>query len=199
MVSWDERYRAGEYPRDPAPSRVLQQYVDSFPSGRALDVATGPGRNAIFLAEHGYEVDAIDRSREGLKLACRNASDRSVTVNWIQADVNMFTFPRTTYDVVTISFFKALDRLADIKASLVRGGVLFYQHHLRSSEEVPVGPGDQYRFGSNELLRVCSDLTILYYSETRETVSGRPAATAQLVARKSCGARQSYPRTGANN
>ena len=51
MTTWDERFREGEYPRDPDPSPVLRDYVSEFPDGGALDVATGTGRNAVFLAE----------------------------------------------------------------------------------------------------------------------------------------------------
>lgn len=68
MTTWDERFRDGEYPQDPEPSPVLRRYIDALPDGRALDVATGMGRNAVFLAAHGYQVDGIDRSREGLKI-----------------------------------------------------------------------------------------------------------------------------------
>lgn len=76
MPTWDDRFRAGEYPQDPDPSPVLQRFVDTFPAGRALDVATGTGRNALFLASHGYEVDAIDQSRAGLRITRETARVR---------------------------------------------------------------------------------------------------------------------------
>jgi SAM-dependent methyltransferase len=195
MTSWDERFREGEYPTDPDPSPVLREYVASFPDGRALDLATGTGRNAVFLAEEGYEVDAIDRSREGLELARENARERGVSVDWIQADATEYPFPESTYDVLTVSYYRTLDRLGDLKAALAPGGVLFYQHHLRSSDPVDVGPSsDRYRFRSNELLRACLDLTVLYYQERTEDVDGRTSASVILVARNSTGGEQSYPR-----
>lgn len=198
MATWDERFRDGDYPRDPDPSPILRAYVDAFPDGRALDIATGTGRNAVFLAEEGYRVDAIDKSREGLRIARRNARERGVAdrTNWIQADVPTYEFPVATYDVVTISFYRALDRLPDIKEALADGGVLFVQHHLRSSDPVESGPsGDRYRFGANELLRACLDLTVLYYDERTETRDDRRSdAVTRIVARNSSGQRQSYPR-----
>lgn len=196
MTSWDERFRKGSYPRDPEPSPVLQQYVDTFPQGRALDVATGTGRNAVFLAERGYEVDAIDQSREGLRIAEQNASDRGVggNCNWLQADAKAFDFPIAEYDVITISFFRTLDRLADIKAALKAGGILFYQHHLRSAEHVDIGPStDRYRFAANELLHACLDLTVLYYEERAEVDDDRRAARTLIIARNSTGGTQTYP------
>jgi len=55
---------------------MLERYVDSAHPGRALDVATGTGRNAVHLAAEGYEVDAVDQSRAGLEIARERAADR---------------------------------------------------------------------------------------------------------------------------
>jgi SAM-dependent methyltransferase len=197
MSSWDERYRRGEYPTDPAPSPVLRHYVDAFPPGRALDVATGTGRNALFLADAGYTVDAIDRSRVGLRQARRRAAERGLDgrVNWIQANVSTVEFPVERYAAVTISFYRAVDRFPDIKEALVPGGYLFVEHHLRSTEPTPSGPsGDRYRFGANELLHAGLDLTVLHYDETSSTnPAGERRANARLLARKTSGTRQAYP------
>ncbi len=199
MTTWDERFREGEYPEDPEPSPVLERYVDSFPDGRALDVATGTGRNALFLAERGYEVDALDRSIEGLKITRRRAAERGVgaNVNPIRADATEYAFPASTYDVVTVSFYRTLDRMGDIKESLRPGGVLFYQHHLRTSDPVDAGPStDRYRYRSNELLRACLDMTVLRYDERRTESDGQTAADVAVVARNSAGGAQSYPNLG---
>lgn len=200
MTSWDERFRDGRYPERPEPSPVLRHYVDSTSSdhepGRALDVATGTGRNAVFLADRGYEVDALDRSVEGLRIAREHADARGVAsdCNWIQADATEYAYPEREYDVVTVSFFKSLDRLADLKASLAPGGLLFYQQHLRSADSLEGGPStDRYRFAANELLRACLDLTVLHYEEGTRTERGRTAAHATIVARNSTGGAQSYP------
>lgn len=197
MTGWDERYRRGEYPTDPEPSPVLRHYVDAFPDGRALDVATGTGRNALFLAGAGYSVDAIDQSRVGLRQARDRAVDRGLDsrVNWIQADVPSYEFPDERYAAVSISFYRAVDRFPDIKEALVPGGFLFVEHHLRSTEPTPSGPsGDRYRFGANELLHAGLDLTVLYYDETSSTnPDGERRANARLLARKSSGTRQAYP------
>ena len=197
MTTWDERFRDGEYPHDPDPSPVLRRYIDALPDGRALDVATGTGRNAVFLAANGYHVDGIDQSKEGLKIARENAVDRDVEdrMNWIQADIPTYTFPETAYDVITISFYRAVDRFPDIKEALTPGGVLFVQHHLRTADPVEAGPsGDRYRFAANELLHACLDLTVLYYDErTEERSDGRTGALTQILARNSVGHHQSYP------
>lgn len=197
MTDWDERFRTGEYPRNPDPSPVLERYLDVLPPGRALDVATGTGRNAVALAEAGHRVDAVDQSREGLRIARERTEERGVAdrAEWIQADLDTYEFPEETYDLVTMSFYRAIDRFADIEEALVPGGVLFVEHHLRSTDEVESGPsGDRYRFGANELLHACLDLTVLFFdARTERRSDGRTGATTRIVARKTHGTRQSYP------
>jgi SAM-dependent methyltransferase len=197
MPTWDERFASGSYPEDPEPSPVLERYVDTVPEGRALDIATGTGRNALFLAEQGYEVDGLDQSREGLRIARETAAERGVAdrFNPVQADAETYAFPEGAYAVVTISFYRAVDQFPDLKEALEPGGVLFVQHHLRSEDAYEVGPStDRYRFASNELLHACLDLTVLHYSETSEEHDdGRRSQVAQVVARNSHGPRQSYP------
>lgn len=200
MANWDERFRSGEYPSDPEPAPLLERYVDALPVGRALDVAAGTGRNAVFLAGEGYRVEAIDQSREGLRITRERARERDVAdrIDCLQVDVPSHAFPEDRYDLITVSFYRAVDRLPDVLDALAGGGVLFYEHHLRSTDDYEAGPsGDRYRFGANELLHACLDLTVLAFdakTETRE--DGRAAMRTQIVARNSTGRAQSYPAAG---
>jgi SAM-dependent methyltransferase len=197
MTSWDERFREGEYPQNPDPSPVLDQYLSEVPDGRALDVATGTGRNAVFLAAEGYDVDAVDQSREGLRITGENAASRGVEsrVNLIQADIPTYTVPADTYSLITVSFYRVVDRLPGLKEALQKGGYLFIEHHLRSEAATPSGPSDdRYRFGANELLQACLDMTVLYYDAGVENrTDGEQRATARILARNTHGQRQSYP------
>ncbi|WP_049922983.1 class I SAM-dependent methyltransferase [Halopiger djelfimassiliensis] len=191
---WNEKYSDPnfEFPDDPIPE--LERRTSSLPDGRALDVATGTGRNAVFLAEHGYDVEAVDVSDEALARARQRADERGVDVDWIRADLAEFDLEPDTYDLITVSFFAALEHLPDLKAALSPGGVLVYEHHLRSSDPVTVGPSsDRYRYRSNDLLRACLDLTVLVYEERRRPLADGTAAVATLVARNSHGGTQSYP------
>lgn len=98
------------------------------------------------------------------------------------------------YDVVTVSFFRTLDRLSGIKRALRPDGLLVYQHHLRSDPPAAVGPSsDRCRLCSNELLCVCRNLTVLYYEGSSEPVAGTRSATVGLVGPNSHGGTQSYP------
>ena len=196
MSTWDDRFRAGEYPQDPDPDPLLERAIETVPAGRALDVATGTGRNAVFLATEGYRVDALDQSRVGLETTRENARQRGVAdrLELVQTDVPSHAFPDSRYAVVTVSFYRALDRLSDITAALEPGGYLFVQHHLRTTDDVDRGPStDRYRFAANELLRACLDLTVVHYDERTERRDGRRGATVRILARNSTGQRQSYP------
>lgn len=200
MTDWDERFRSGDYPQDPEPAPLLKRYVEALPSGRALDVAAGTGRNAVFLAEAGYDVEALDQSREGLRITRERARDRGVAdrLDCLQVDVDTHDFTRDRYDLITVSFFRAVDRLPDLVEALADDGVLFYEHHLRSTDEYEAGPsGDRYRFGANELLHAALDLTVLAFdAKTERRDDGRTAMRTQLVARNSTGQAQSYPEVG---
>lgn len=197
MTSWDERFQEGEYPRNPEPSPVLKQYLSEVPDGRALDVATGTGRNAVYLAAEGYEVDAVDQSREGLRITRENAASRGVEsrVNLIQGDIPTYRLPTDTYNLITVSFYRVVDRLPDLKEALQEGGYLFIEHHLRSEGPTPSGPSDdRYRFGANELLQACLDMTVLYYDAGVENrADEKRRATARILARNTHGQGQSYP------
>jgi SAM-dependent methyltransferase len=194
--AWDERFREGEYPTDAEPSALLKRFVAALDTGRALDVATGTGRNAVYLADHGHSVVGLDRSIEGLRIARERAAERGVDGRcaWVQTDLGEHEFGDEQYDLVTVSFFRAVDRLPDLMEALRPGGVLFVEHHLRTTDEVGRGPsGDRYRFGANELLHAALGLTVLHFETRTEEREGRRGAVTRLVARKSHGVRQSYP------
>lgn len=183
---WDDRYQSGDFPRSDAPAIILAEVIELAPDGRALDVATGTGRQAIFLAENGYDVDAIDLSRVGLTQAAATGRERGVAVNWIQADLSKFDFPTSRYALSTVIGYKDLNILGALADALVPGGVLVYEHHLGPAANAASGPStDTYRFRHNELLHACLSLRILSYREWNQSGcddSVSPRVT--LVARK---------------
>lgn len=192
---WDERYRTGSYKPREYPSPLLEQFIDWLPQGRALDLATGNGRNALFLAQHGYEVDAIDVSEEALSIAQKRANERSTEVNWIQADYEQ-DLPNSTYDVITGSFVRpvAYERIADLKQILAPDGVIVYEHHfIQAASE-----NSTWKWRSNDLLRLCSDLSVVYYAEAERTYErgrreGETALIVTIVAQNTKGGAESYP------
>ena len=86
---WDRRHAAGRV--DQAPSSFLKEIFQNdhwlIPRGKAVDLATGQGRNAIFLAEQGFDVLGIDISPVALAEALRRAEEKSLSITWQQADL----------------------------------------------------------------------------------------------------------------
>ncbi|KYH26194.1 50S ribosomal protein L3 glutamine methyltransferase [Halalkalicoccus paucihalophilus] len=175
---WNERYREREPPTEP--SDLLREWIDDLPEGRALDVATGGGRNAIFLAGHDYAVDAIDVSEEGLGIARERAEDRGLSerIEFVRSDVEDHDFPAAVYDVIVVSHYYSLNALPGFKRALAPGGVLLYEHRLH-----PPGDGSHtFRFRPNDLLRATLDLRVVRYEEPMEITED--ATDIRLVARK---------------
>lgn len=158
---WNERYADDERAPPTDPVEVLERYVEDLPDGRALDIATGGGRNAIFLAERGYAVDAIDISEEGLAIARERANARDVDVEFVRADVENHDLPEEAYDLVVVSQYYSLNALPALKGALAPGGALLYHHRLDPPDE----GSHRFRFQSNDLLRACLDLRIVHYEE----------------------------------
>lgn len=186
---WDQRYESGNYTPRSSPSQLLREYVSWAPDGRAIDVATGTGRNALFLAECGYDVDALDISETAISRAKRNAEECSVDINWIRVDVADHNFPDDTYSLAVVSFYHDPALVSKLVDALEPGGLLVYEHHIHTSEDVERGPSDEHRYRPNELLGVAIELTVLLYREGIRTFetgerAGTTGAIASLVAQK---------------
>src|SRR5690242_12826071 len=106
---WDAKYAAKSLPDRLTPDDWLIEQASAFRPGRALELACGTGHNAIWLAQQGWQVDAVDVSPTGLELASRFADCHGARVNWIAADLDSFTAEPTAYDLVLV--FRFLDRL----------------------------------------------------------------------------------------
>ena len=162
-ATWDRRYRDGSYQPRSSPFSLLEQMIDRIPRGRALDVACGAGRNALFLAAHGYQVEAVDGSPEALRLAEERARAQGVGVQWIEADLDDYVPPHSGYAVIVNCFYlnrPLLDRLA---GALADDGYIFVEQHLRTP--LPVPGNREWRLEPNELLRTLSSLRIVHYEE----------------------------------
>jgi SAM-dependent methyltransferase len=105
-----------------------------MPAGTALDVACGAGRNAVWLAERGWRVTAVDFSSAALDCARQLASARQVAIGWIEADVLEWSPPERHYDLVTVLYLQlpAAERAVALRraAGAVRpGGTLLVVGH----------------------------------------------------------------------
>ncbi len=172
---WNDRYSDSEPPTEPTP--LVEAYRDRLPGGRALDVATGGGRDALALAESGFSVEAIDVSDAALEIARERAEKRDLEIQFVRADVESHRFPTEAYDVISVAYYHGLNALARLVHALVPGGTLLYQHDVQ-----PPDGDHRFRFGPNDLLRGALSLRVVRYEEPFEI--GEGDTTVRLVARK---------------
>jgi len=182
---WNQRYAEDSY-RKNNPVNLVQDWLPEKPLGKALDVACGAGRNALFLAAAGYRVDAIDISSEGLKNARQNAAGQGLEINWIEHDLDRpFEFDRD-YDVILVMWFVNLGLVTRLCGCLAPGGLLLCEEHLITDQAV-IGPRtDDYRVAPGALRKAVAGLELLLYEESIETgeEDGERVASARVVARK---------------
>ena len=97
---WNARYAAKELVWTAEPNRLFASEVEALEPGRALDLACGEGRNAVWLADKGWRVTAVDFSDVALAKAERLAASRGVEIEWVLADVLDYEPERRAFDLV---------------------------------------------------------------------------------------------------
>lgn len=181
---WDRRYREGAYQTRAHPSAFVTQCADYLPpTGRALDLACGAGRNALYLAERGLAVDAVDISAIALERARAAAAD--LPIAWLEHDLDLGFDAPASYDVIVNIRYVNVPLLAKLLCSLHPGGLLMVEQHLRGYHDV-VGPTNPaFRVAPGDLAQLAAALQVEELHEgLLEDPDGRTAAIARLVARK---------------
>ena len=101
---WDQRYSNEEYVYGTEANDFLRKYAANLQHGTALCLAEGEGRNAVWLAEQGFTVTAVDASSVGLEKANRLAQMRGVEIQTIHADLEHFTIQPNQWDLIVSIF-----------------------------------------------------------------------------------------------
>jgi len=195
---WDERFAAEDYIFGREPNLFLVSQRERFPAGaRVLDVATGEGRNAVWLAQQGCRVTGIDVSPRGLSKARRLAAEHGVEVEFEQADARTWTWPSNGFDAIVtifIQFAAPAERqrvFEGMKGALRPGGVIVLQGYTPKQLEYKTGgPPQADHMYTEQLLRSAfSDMEIVHLNEHEDVLAegtkhvGR-SAVIDLVARK---------------
>lgn len=197
MADWDERYRRGEHATD-EPSHLLVRAVEEFAAevvgenfggSRALDLACGAGRHALFLAGHGFEVTAVDASRVGVELALARARERDLSVVARVADLERgeFIIEEAAYDLVCDFYYLQRDLFPRMRAGLRPDGLLVAAIHMVDESPRAKPMRDDFLLRPGELREAFDELEILHYRETTghdDDAGEHTRRSAELIARR---------------
>ena len=177
---WDAKYRIPEHTTVKEPCEWLSENANFLNrKGSALDIASGDGRNSIFVAEKGYQTLAIDISAVGLDRTRALAKEKNVTIETRVVDLDNWEFEKNAFDLVLC--FNFLDRriFSEIKDTLKPGGLIFYEtftiDYLKYSNFKR-----EWVLKHNELLEAFNNFRVLRYRE----IDHDNKAFASLVAQK---------------
>lgn len=168
------------------PNPFLKKHLRLLPRGKALDLATGEGRNAVFLAGHGFDVEAVDISEVGLRKARRLARAMGVKIRTVLADLDTYSIEKGHYDLIANFYFLRRRLIPKIKQGLKKGGKVIFETYILEQRSIgTAGPKHaKYFLKPNELLRLFKRFRILRYREGIFKEGGRKKAVASLIAQK---------------
>jgi tellurite methyltransferase len=183
---WESRHACQDDGQEPSPflGEILDRGAWPIAAGRALDIATGKGRNALFLAERGFEVVAIDISGVALEAARKRAQARSLRISWRQEDLEGLALPDDQYDLILNFNYLQRSLIPQIKTALKMGGHVIFDTYLVDQQTIGHPKNPAYLLGHNELLRSFREFRVLYYREGKIVERGSVAFRAGLLAQK---------------
>ena len=177
-ADWNERYAGRELVWTADANRLFAAEVADLPAGRALDLACGEGRNAVWLAERGWRVTAVDFAAVGLAKARELAASRDVEVEWVHADVLEYAPEPRAFELVAVVYLqlpargarRVLRRAADAVAP--GGTLLVLGHDTTNLTDGHGGPKDvSVLFTPEDVVAALGDLVVERAEKMRRTVS----------------------------
>ena len=152
-----------------APSPLLVEFAQTLPPGRALDLACGAGCNAIWLAEQGWSVTAVDKAESALGWALR-----------ADLEAGGFRIEEDAWDLILMSLYLQRDLFDPVKRGLRAGGLAIVIVHLFE----PGHEASRFSLHAGELAEYFTGWEILHAREGKPIHSPQGRAVAEIVARK---------------
>lgn len=170
---WEARYASDKYLYGREPIPFLKHYVGLLQKGKTIDIAMGEGRNAVFLAEQGFQVEGIDCSPKAIEKAKALAAEKKVSIEAKVQNLDFFLMPLLRYDTMVMTYFRPQARFfSEIKRGLLPGGTVVLEAY--TTEQLRQNPGNnpmlefEECYRPNEMLTHLKDLHVLYYREIPE-------------------------------
>lgn len=177
---WNRKYQTAEYTSGREPCEWLKINSELLAGkGKALDLACGEGRNAVYAASLGYDVLGLDVSEIGLQKARKLAGKKNLHINTLVTDLDDFEFEENAFDLVLCFYFLDRKLFPGIRKTLKPGGLVVYEtftlDHLKYT-----GFKREWVLEYNELLKEFQSFRVLGYREVDQDEKG----FASLIARK---------------
>ena len=195
---WDDKYREQNQLWSGAPNGVLVVEAAGLTPGQALDVGCGEGADALWLAERGWLVTAVDISRVALERAAALGVPAADKVTWTHADLTVTAPPAAAFDLVSALYFSIPRQpghaaIRALLAAVAPGGTLLFcghdlEGHPHHHEQEPAFDWSLY-YRSDEVAALLDDTWTVLTNETRPRVSPAPPGSGHvndtvLVARR---------------
>ncbi len=185
IPDWEQRYRSRERELEDyasAPVKLVAETAKMLTPGRALDLACGTGRNAVWLATQGWSVTAVDGAAAAIEALGRRAQQAGVAVQVKVADLEkqQFRIEPGAWDLICICYYLQPALFEPAKRGLAPGGVIIAIVHIDLPGERP----GQHRLRRGELAGYFRDLEILHSYEGRPDDPAHQREVAEIVARK---------------
>ena len=185
ISGWEDRYRSGKRSAEDLtapPTPLLMETAKHLKPGRALDLACGSGRNALWLAEQGWSVTAVDGAPTAIEILRKRASERGLNVESVVADLEngRYSIPPSTFDLVSICYYLQRDLFEPAKEGVKPGGVLVAIVHILEPGEPPA----RHRLKPGELQNYFRGWQILHLYEGKPKDSAHHHAVAEIVAQR---------------
>ncbi|MDP2365385.1 MAG: class I SAM-dependent methyltransferase [Ignavibacteria bacterium] len=164
---WNNRYTEKEFAYGTEPNEFFKEQIEKLKSGRALFLGEGEGRNAVYAAKLGWQVDAVDFSSSARDKALKLAEENNVKINYEVCDLNDYKYKENHYDLVVMIFVhlpievrKILFRNA--VRSLNQNGKMIIE--VFSKEQIKNSSGGpqsiELLYSENDILSLVKDLRI---------------------------------------
>lgn len=182
---WDAKHRlAAEAPAS-EPASLVRELLPLLPSGSALDLACGTGRNTLLLAARGQRVTAVDWSPAALDILEARARAAQISVchassleeagppahggiALVQTDLDRAELPDFNFDLILCFQYLQRSLFAQISRALRTGGMLLFETYTRSQLEFAGGPRNPaFLLEPGELREAFPELAVLFYRELR--------------------------------
>jgi tellurite methyltransferase len=182
IAGWEQRYRSAARENDDAATPLVVELGEKLAPGKAVDLACGTGRNALYLAARGWSVMAVDGSQTAIDVLRQRATVRGLDVQSGVADLAAADFKpaQDAFDLVLIAYYLQRDLFAKVKAAVRPGGVVAAIVHTPEPGE----PWSKKRARPGELWSFFDEWKILwdYEGPSRDPAHRRPVA--EVVARR---------------